>query len=104
MYPNIDAEQARLRLSNAKVADILKMHPYTYGQKKLHGGFSVEKSLLTTCSKQKPMRRRRTHDHIRNPIRNTTRTGEQKRVIQTHRHISRNAEQVAWQHGHDSAG
>lgn len=46
MYPNIDAEQARLRLSNAKVADILKMHPYTYGQKKLHGGFSVEDAQI----------------------------------------------------------
>ena len=46
MYPNIDAEQARLRLNNAEVAKKLKMHPYTYGQKKLQGGFSVEDAQI----------------------------------------------------------
>lgn len=48
MYPNIDAEQARWKLKNEDVAKKLGMHPYTYGQKKLHGRFSV-KEAQTLC-------------------------------------------------------
>lgn len=46
MYPNIDAEQARLRMPNKVVAPLLGMTPYTYGQKKQYGGFTVDQAKI----------------------------------------------------------
>ncbi len=48
MYPNIDAEQARRKLTNEYIAGELNLTPYTYGQKKLHGKFTV-KEAQTLC-------------------------------------------------------
>lgn len=46
MYPNIDAEQARLKITNAEMASHLGIYPYTYGQKKMHGGFTVKEAQI----------------------------------------------------------
>lgn len=46
MYPNIDAEQARHKLNNTDIAKALHLTPYTYGQKKLKGSFTVNEAKI----------------------------------------------------------
>lgn len=54
MYPNIDAEQARLKLTNEAVAGILHITPYTYGQKKLKCKFTAKEAQTLCVIFQKP--------------------------------------------------
>ena len=41
MFRNLEAEQARLRLTNQKVADILEISRVSYGNKKKTGKFTT---------------------------------------------------------------
>lgn len=40
MFPNLDAEQSRLGLTNASVAQVLKVSRVTYEKKKKNGNFN----------------------------------------------------------------
>lgn len=46
MYPNLNAEQARLKKTNTEMARMLNITAYTYGQKKIHGGFTAEEAKI----------------------------------------------------------
>ena len=69
MFRNLEAEQARLRLTNQKVADILEISRVSYENKKKTGKFTTREikklcrlfASLTICS-QKRTRREREND------------------------------------------